>query len=157
MQRTVVVLVTMFVAMVVAGGTAMAANEIKCPNPNRYGDPCVGTPRPDEMVGTRNDDTIRGRAGDDTIRGGRGGSDALHGEVGGDTIVAARCGLGRGADVLAGRGNDDITVTSDCGQLTIVPPPDRVDCGPGYDVVRGVVPEDRIDDDCEQVIPQRSP
>ncbi len=146
------VLVTMFVAMVVAGGTAMAANGIKCPN--RDGDRCVGTAQPDEMVGSRNDDTIRGRAGADTIRGC--GSDALHGEVGGDTIVAARCGLGRGADVFAGRGNDDITVTSDCGQLTIVPPPDRVDCGPGYDVVRGVVPEDRIDDDCEQVIPQRS-
>ena len=156
MQRTVVVLVTMFVAMVVAGGTAMAANEIKCPNPNRYGDPCVGTPRPDEMVGTRNDDTIRGRAGDDTIRGGRGGSDALHGEVGGDTIVAARCGVGGGTDVFGGRGNDDITITSDCGDLHVhvVVPPDRVDCGAGYDLVRGVNSGDRIADDCEQVIAQ---
>ncbi len=153
MQKAVVVLLAVVVTMVVAGGTALAANGIKCPN--RDGDRCVGTAQPDEMVGSRNDDTIRGRAGADTIRG-RGGSDDLHGEVGGDTIVAARCGLPRGADIFAGRGDDDITVTSDCGDLAIVPPPDRVDCGPGHDVVRGVVPEDRIDDNCEQVVPQRT-
>lgn len=130
--------------------TALAANGLKCPN--RGEDRCVGTAQPDEMVGSRNDDTIRGRAGADTIRG-RGGSDDVPGEVDGDTIVAARCGLPRGADIFGGRGNDDITVTSDCGDLAIVPPPDRVDCGPGQDVVRGVVPEDRIDDNCEQVVP----
>jgi len=148
-QRAVVVLV----AMVVAGGTALAANGIKCPN--RGVDRCVGTAQPDVMVGSRGDDTIRGRAGADTIRG-RGGSDELHGEVGGDTIMAARCGLSPGADVFAGRGDDDITVTSDCGDLAIVPPADKVDCGPGYDVVRGVVAEDRIDDNCERVIPSRT-
>jgi Ca2+-binding RTX toxin-like protein len=152
-QRAVVVLLAVAMVLVVAGGTALAANGIKCPN--RGVDRCVGTAQPDVMVGSRGDDTIRGRAGADTIRG-RGGSDALHGEVGGDTIVAARCALGGGADVFGGRGGDDITITSDCGDLAVVPPPDRVDCGPGYDVVRGAVPEDRIADDCERVVPQRS-
>ena len=139
--------------LLTAGGAALAANQIECPN--RDGGRCIGTLQPDEMIGGRSDDTIRGRAGADTIDGRR-GSDELHGEVGGDTIVAARCALGGGADVFGGRGGDDITITSDCGDLAVVPPPDRVDCGPGYDVVRGAVPEDRIDDDCERVVPQRS-
>jgi Ca2+-binding RTX toxin-like protein len=139
--------------LLTAGGAALAANQIECPN--RDGGRCIGTPQPDEMIGGRGDDTIRGRAGADTIDGRR-GSDELHGEVGGDTIVAARCALGGGADVFGGRGGDDITITSDCGDLAVVPPPDRVDCGPGYDVVRGAVPEDRIADDCERVVPQRS-
>jgi Ca2+-binding RTX toxin-like protein len=146
-------LVAMVVAMATAGGVAMAANQIDCPN--RNGDRCIGTAQPDEMIGSRDDDTIRGRAGADLIRG-RGGSDELRGEVGGDTIVAAKCGLPRGADVFGGRGDDDITITSDCGDLTIVPPPDRVDCGPGYDVVRGAAPGDRIDANRERVVPQRT-
>ena len=149
-------LVAVVVAMARAGGVAMAANQIDCPN--RDGGRCIGTAQPDEIIGSRDDDTIGGRAGADLIRG-RGGSDELRGEVGGDEIVAARCALGRGgggADVFGGRGGDDITITSDCGDLAVVPPPDRVDCGPGYDVVRGAVPEDRIDDDCERVVPQRS-
>ena len=139
--------------LLTAGGAALAANQIECPN--RDGGRCIGTAQPDEMVGGRGDDTIRGRAGADTIDGRR-GSDELHGEVGGDTIVVARCALGGGADVFGGRGGDDITITSDCGDLAVVPPPDRVDCGPGHDVVRGAVPEDRIDDNCERVVPQRS-
>lgn len=149
-------MVAVAVAMATAGGVAMAANLIDCPN--RIGGRCIGTAQPDEMVGSREDDTIRGRAGADLIRG-RGGSDELRGEVGGDEIVAARCALGRGgggADVFGGRGGDDITITSDCGALTVVPPPDRVDCGSGYDVVRGAAPGDRIDPNCERVVPQRT-
>jgi len=145
--------VSVVVATVVAGGTAMAAGEIRCPNTE--GDRCIGTAQPDEMLGSHGDDVIRGRAGADSITG-RGGSDGMHGEVGNDTIVATECGLPRGTDVFGGRGNDDITITSDCGDFAIVPPPDWVDCGPGYDVVRGAAPGDRIADDCERVIRQRS-
>ena len=143
----------MLLALLLASGVALAANKIDCPNKN--GDRCVGTARADEMIGSRNDDTMRGRGGADVIKGRR-GSDEMHGERGADKIVAARCGLGGGADVFGGRGDDDITITSDCGMLAVVPPPDRVDCGPGYDVVRGAVPGDRIDPDCERVIEQRS-
>ena len=149
-------LVAVVVAMATAGGVAMAANQIDCPN--RNGDRCIGTGQPDEMIGSRFDDIIRGRGGADFIDGRR-GSDQLRGEVGGDEIVAARCALGRGgggADVFGGRGDDDITITSDCGDLTVVPPPDRVDCGPGYDVVRGAAPGDRIDPNCERVVRQRT-
>ena len=145
--------VSVVLAMALAGGVALAANGIKCPNGG--GDRCIGTAGADEMAGSRNDDTIRGRGGADTIKG-RGGSDEVHGELGGDRIVATRCALPGGAEVFGGRGNDDITVTSDCGQLAVVPPPDRVDCGPGYDVVRGVAAEDRIAADCERVVRQRS-
>ncbi len=153
MRRMALVSAAVVLAMVLAGGVALAANGIKCPNGG--GDRCIGTANADEMIGSRNDDTIRARGGADTIRG-RSGSDEIHGELGGDRIVAARCALPGGAEVFGGRGNDDITVTSDCGQLTVVPPPDKVDCGPGYDVVRGVVPEDRIAADCERVMRQRS-
>jgi Ca2+-binding RTX toxin-like protein len=152
-RRVAFMLVAVAVAMATAGGVAMAANQIDCPN--RDGGRCIGTAQPDEMIGSRNDDTIRGRAGADTIDGRR-GSDELRGEVGADTIVAARCALGGGADVFGGRGGDDITITSDCGDLAVVPPPDRVDCGPGYDVVRGAAPGDRIDPNCERVVSQRT-
>lgn len=153
MRRVALVSVSVVLAMVLAGGVALAANGIKCPNGD--GGRCIGTAGADEMAGSRNDDTIRGRGGADTIKG-RGGSDEIHGELGGDRIVATRCALPGGAEVFGGRGDDDITITSDCGQLAVVPPPDRVDCGPGYDVVRGVAPEDRIAADCERVVSQRS-
>lgn len=152
-RRIALVSAAVLLATLLAGGVALAANTIDCPN--RDGDRCVGTPRADEMVGSRNNDTIRARGGADFIDGRR-GSDEMHGEVGADTIVAAECALPRGARIFGGRGDDDVTVTSDCGALTVVPPPDRVDCGPGYDVVRGAVPEDRIDPDCERVFEQRS-
>ena len=140
--------------LLTVGGAALAANQIECPN--RDGGRCIGTANADEMIGSRGEDTIRGRGGPDLIKG-RHGSDEIHGETGGDTVVAARCALGGGADVFGGRGDDDITITSDCGDLTSVPPPDKVDCGPGRnDVVRDAVPEDRIDESCERVIPQRS-
>lgn len=139
--------------LLTAGGAALAANQIECPN--RDGGRCIGTANADEMIGSQAEDTIRGRGGPDLIKGRRGG-DELHGETGGDTIVAARCAA-PGTDIFGGRGDDDIIVTSDCGDLTIVPPADRVDCGPGRnDVVRGVLPDDRIDESCERVVPQRS-
>ena len=153
MRRVALVWVSVVVATTLAGGAALAADEIRCPN--RDGDRCIGTAQPDRMIGSRGDDVIRGRAGADFIKG-RNGSDEIRGEVGSDTIVAARCSLPRGADVFGGRGNDDVTITSDCGDLTVVPPPDRVDCGPGYDVVRGAAPGDRIDANCERVMRQRS-
>jgi Ca2+-binding RTX toxin-like protein len=137
--------------LVLASGVALAANRIDCPN--RDGGRCVGTANADEMVGSPGEDTIRGRGGPDLIKGRRAG-DELHGETGGDEIVAARCAPG--TEIFGGRGDDVVKVTSDCGNLTIVPPSDKVDCGPGYDVVRGALPDDRIDDNCERVVPQRS-
>lgn len=151
MRRVALALATVVLAMVLTSGVALAVNQIKCPN--RDGDRCIGTAKMDEMIGSRGDDTIRGRGGADIIEG-RGGSDEMHGERGNDRVVAARCGLSTGAKIFGGRGNDDVTVTSDCGALAVVPPPDKVDCGPGYDVVRGVDPDDRISPDCEQVIRQ---
>ena len=46
--------VSVVVATVVAGGAALAAEEIRCPN--RDGDRCVGTAQPNEMISSRGDD-----------------------------------------------------------------------------------------------------
>ena len=55
-------------AMATAGGVAMAADQIDCPN--RDAGRRIGTGQPDEMIGSRFDITIRGRGGSDEVRGG---------------------------------------------------------------------------------------
>ena len=149
MYRTVLVLTMTLTAVLLAGGVALAADRINCRD--QPDGRCVGTDRDDVLVGTNKNETILGLGGADTIKG-RNGSDTLVGGNGADRIVAARCGLPRGADVSSGRGNDDINVTSDCGDLAVIPPPDRVDCGPGVDTVRGAKRGDKIASDCERVI-----
>lgn len=97
MRRVTLASVSVVLAMVIAGGVALAANEIKCQNGD--GGRCIGTAGADEMAGSRNDDAIRGRGGADIIKG-CGGSDEIHGELGRDRIVATRCALPGGAEVL---------------------------------------------------------
>jgi hypothetical protein len=138
------VLATTLVTMVLASGVALAANRIECRDQDDGR--CAGTFRADEMIGTNRAGTIRGLGGDDLIEG-RGGSDKLIGARGGDQIIAGPCAPPDGVQSFGGRG-DDVTVADDCGDLTVVRPPDTVDCGSGEDVVRG----DKISADCERVI-----
>ena len=149
MRRTVLALATTLATLLLAGGTALAADGIACRD--QPDGRCVGTAGDDTITGTRGDETIRGLDGVDVIRG-VGGSDTLVGGNGADRIVAAECGLPSGADVFGGRGNDRISIGGDCGNLTVEPAPDGVDCGPGEDVVRGVRRGDRVAANCEQVI-----
>ena len=76
MRRTLLLLSTMVVALLLAGGMALAAN-ITCPG----GGPCTGTEQNDRITGSLLEDDIQAlggrdvvsaRSGDDDVDGGRG-------------------------------------------------------------------------------------
>jgi Ca2+-binding RTX toxin-like protein len=92
-------------ALTIAGGAALAVNEI-------------GTNGPDRLIGTDKEDTLSGRGGDDYLQG-RGAADMLKGNDGGDDVVG-----GKGRDYLSGaRGKD--TLLGNRGN-------DRIDADDGY-------------------------
>jgi hypothetical protein len=62
-RRAVLLLATMGVALLVAGGGAFAA-AITCTT-----NPCVGTRDGDVITGTDSEETIKARAGDDQVSG----------------------------------------------------------------------------------------
>ena len=99
MRRTLLLLSTMVLALLLACGVALAAN-IPC-----QGGPCVGTEQNDRITGSQLDDTIEalggrdhvtGRMGDDYVDGG-GGRDEITGGVGGDLLEG-----GMGPDEIGG-------------------------------------------------------
>jgi len=119
MRRTILLVATMALTLLVAGGVALAAT-IQCPN---LGMPCFGTSMADTMYGTDVRDLMYGKGGADTMHG-YGGVDTVHGDKGSDHIYG-----GPGADdslwggaltatdtypdnsndyVYGGRGNDNI-------------------------------------------------
>ena len=173
MRRTIVLLATMALTLLVASGVALAVTRI-------------GTEGPDTLRGTNKDDTLTGRggndillalAGDDTLLGGP-GKDIVNGGnleepfggdktlVGGDGNDAVEGGLGSD-NMVGGKGNDFVlggefappaakdTLTGDAGGdvIDVVNKPageDVVSCGGGFDRVLA----DRADivaPDCEKV------
>ena len=66
-RRTILLLATMVVALVLASGVALAANPINCADDTVA--PCEGTTADDEMTGTSNTDHIYAKEGNDTLRG----------------------------------------------------------------------------------------
>ena len=86
-RRTLLLLTTIGVGMLLAGGVALAANLIPCP-----GGVCEGTTGDDEMIGTSNTDYIYAREGNDILRG-SGSFDDLRGGPGNDDLDG-----GRGSD-----------------------------------------------------------
>jgi Ca2+-binding RTX toxin-like protein len=80
MRRTTLLVASMIIGLVLAGGVALAANVIACP-----GGLCEGTTGDDEMTGTSNTDYIYAREGNDTLRG-LGKFDDLRGGPGNDTL-----------------------------------------------------------------------
>jgi Ca2+-binding RTX toxin-like protein len=122
MRKTMLMLASVALAMVVLGGVAWAAN-IQCPNRQvatgaLY---CEGTNDPDTMHGTAKTDWMLGKAGRDTIYGYRGtdsnveggeGPDKLYGGRGKDYLVAScslmpACPEGASTDYLHGGSDDD--------------------------------------------------
>jgi Ca2+-binding RTX toxin-like protein len=112
MRKTILVLASMALAMVVLGGVAFAAT-IQCPNgATKDGYRlCFGTKSADTMNGTPSRDAMQGKGGGDTMRGygdrdrlkGLNGSDTLYGGDEGDRIMIG----GLGSDTLyGGPGND---------------------------------------------------
>jgi Ca2+-binding RTX toxin-like protein len=115
MQRAILLLTATAAVLVLASGLALAAT-IDCAV---VGNPCLGTPDPDEMTGTDRSDDMQGLGGDDfmqglkandTLNGGAGfdslrgdrGEDALNGGPDKDTLFG-----GRNRDDLNGEAGDD--------------------------------------------------
>ena len=109
MRRTILLMATMTLSVLVIGGVAYALN-ITCDGTgdqdSRTGF-CKGTAKQDSITGTSGSDFIDARGGDDSVSAGdgqdtihgRSGEDSLNGRVGSDTLF----GEGR-KDVLDGRG-----------------------------------------------------
>jgi hypothetical protein len=99
MRRTVLLVVTTALALIAAGGIALAATFTCTTNP------CDGTTEDDMITGTVNAETINGNAGNDEISAldandtlnGEDGIDTMHGELGDDWLNG-----GDGPDQLFG-------------------------------------------------------
>ena len=120
-RRTLLLLTTMAMAMVMASGVALA-KAITCPTGSNG--QCVGTFGADVITGTDNTDTIDGKFGADTINAlgspdtinGGGGADTIDGGTGDDVIRDDTGNFardndtlkgGEGANELYGRGGND--------------------------------------------------
>src|SRR5215217_2283879 len=149
MRRTIVLLATMALTLLVASGVAWAVNKI-------------GTDGPDNLMGTNGADNLFGKGGNDDLFGLKGRDKNLVGGHGNDAILA-----GQGADnVLAGGGNDEIIdgdilesshdnisggAGNDYFQVWHKPAfEDIIVCGRGYDRVLAD-PKDVVAPDCEWV------
>jgi Ca2+-binding RTX toxin-like protein len=105
MRRTVLLLATTVLALIAAGGIALAATPITCTI-----NPCDGTTDDDQITGTVNAETINGKAGNDEIfardandtLNGDEGNDTMHGELGDDGLNG-----GDGTDQLFGDNGRD--------------------------------------------------
>ena len=129
MRKVAIMFGLVMVAILVAGGVALAAT-------------ISGTDRDETLIGTGYADAIKARGGGDELRG-LGGSDQLYGNGGRDRLVG-----GHGEDKLhGGNGNDRLRsqdIFSQTGAYR-----DVVDCGPGKDFA-AVDFRDRVNrDNCE--------
>ncbi len=89
MRRTMLLLATVALTLLAAGGVALAVNK-------------VGTDGPDTLRGTNGDDNLVGKGGNDDLFG-LGGSDNLLGGEGKDNVLAGDGRRpGRGDKNLAG-------------------------------------------------------
>jgi Ca2+-binding RTX toxin-like protein len=172
MRRTILLLITTSLTVVLASGIALAVTEI-------------GTDGPDTLRGTSGNDNLFGRGANDTIYG-LGGSDNLLGEKGDDLVVggnerslsggdknlAGGAGNdvvigGRGSDKVVGEDGDDLLSDGDLADyskdelssgdgddlLLIHNDPAGKDvavCGDGFDVVYADW-KDEATPDCERV------
>lgn len=172
MKRTILLLSTIALGVLLVGGVALAAT-VQC----QVNGPCEGTDEPDKLIGTNQPDQMHGLQDDDLLLGGKGGdtmygddtilsntvadgNDKLHGNDGIDRLFGFS-----GSDLLRGGGGDDSiqawersgvtgedTVTGDGGNdliSAVDATKDTIDCGGGED---RVVFDDGIDavaDNCE--------
>jgi len=136
MRRTIVLLSTMALTLLVASGVALAVTRI-------------GTDGPDTLRGTKGDDNLLGQGGNDTFVG-LGGTDNLLGGTGKDLMYGGyKDATGTGDDILVGgSGNDAIfgsqgsnNIVGEEGNDLLVdgnepkPKKDTIYAGAGTDVV----------------------
>ncbi len=121
--RSLLILATMALGVMLLGGVALAVNKTCTTNL------CKGTNGPDRLTGTDAKNQIYGFGGPDYING-KAAADQLYGGRGGDTVYGKDgrdyINGGRVSDKLfGGRGND--TISAQDGYK------DYIDCGPGDD------------------------
>jgi Ca2+-binding RTX toxin-like protein len=167
MRRTILLVATMALTLLVASGVALAVNKIGGPGP----DTLRGTKGADNLLGMGGNDQLIGRGGRDNLLGGS-GKDAMFGGPGGDNNLVGGQGndgiiAGQGSDkALGGEGNDllidgDLRESSndtflggpgnDVLIVSHVPAfKDIVVCGSGFDRV-AADPKDTVAPDCEKV------
>src|SRR5215217_6728630 len=149
MRRTMLLLATMALTLLVASGVALALTRIGTDGP----DTLRGTKGDDNLIGKGANDILLSLAGEDTLLGGP-GNDAVQGGLGSDNVLG-----GEGNDYMvdgefeppavkdilsAGEGNDVLNVANKPAGK------DVVSCGSGIDRVLA----DRADmvaPDCEKV------
>ena len=130
MRRTILLLVTMALTLLVASGVALAVTRIGTDGP----DTLRGTRGSDQLLGMGGSDWINGRPGDDVILGGRGGDTLIDGplrEFAVDTLEG-------------GAGNDDLVI------FNVPVARDIASCGAGRDVAF-VDRKDIVSGDCERI------
>ena len=96
MRRTILLMATMALTLLVASGVALAVTRI-------------GTNGPDTLRGTNGDDTLIGLGGNDRIFGGLRGNDNLLGGSGKDVVIGGKNmdrRLGGNKNLVGGSGND---------------------------------------------------
>ena len=137
MRRTIVLLATMTLTLLVASGVALAVTRIGTDGP----DTLRGTKGNDNLIGKGANDTLLSLAGDDTLLGGP-GKDVVNGGslaqplagnknlVGGEGNDAVQGGLGSD-NVLGGEGNDYLFG----GEFDTPPVKDTLSGAEGNDVI----------------------
>ena len=156
MRRTIVLLATMALTLLVASGVAWAVIKVGGPGP----DTLMGTKGPDTLAGRGSSDWIDGRAGKDVIHGGPGdddplspaignldggsGADLISGGPGGDLMYD---GGDSAVDILYGGGGNDFIISASYNRPAAR---DIVSCGAGRNFA-SVDPKDIVRNDCERV------
>jgi Ca2+-binding RTX toxin-like protein len=142
MRRTIVLLTTMALTLVVASGVALAVTEIGGPGPNTL----RGTNGADNLLGNSGNDTLYGLGGRDNLLGGpgkdivsggneggpRGGDKNVVGGSGNDFVIG-----GLDSDNVVGNEGNDFLLDGDNAEVS-VPRKDRLFGGDGNDVISGL-------------------
>ena len=131
MRRTVVLLATMVLTLLVASGVALAVTKI-------------GTDGPDFLMGTRGSDELFGRGGSDRING-RPGDDVILGGPGDDILIDGPWHEVAVDTLMGGDGNDLFYANNRPAARDIV------GCGAGGHDIAIVDRKDIVSDDCERI------
>src|SRR5215217_6183572 len=141
MRRTIVLLATMALTLLVASGVALAVTKIGTNGP----DTLQGTNKADNLLGNGGNDVLYALGGRDTLVGG-GGKDWVLGGNKARPLGGVKTLLGGpGNDgMFGGRGPDDMVGGSGNDRLSGDPRPDRMRGEEGRDIVDGDSGSDRL-------------
>ncbi len=156
MRRTVLLLATTALALLVSAGVALAVgDDVGAGVTKTCKTDCVGTTYPDTLKGTNVANRIEGLGGDESptfgdIIQGFGGKDTLYGDAGGDRIEG-----GTGDDVIVGGSGENVLIGGSGNDLINGGPTgdtirvkdgykDVVNCKGGNDTVQNRDPIDEL-------------